>query len=175
MEKYHYNKKYKDTLKTVLDEFSDKSSCCQKDIENYIEAFSFYLSTGDDAYRYHPAFLVQKHQAFQQFLKKVRDKQKCLVKFVQELNKCEVVKQWRQNHPENESEIFFSMDDFVQCNLNEVISLCDEMSIEGAERDKRIVTVRFREQTASFFYPESEEEWERVTLIFLSIVADGNE
>jgi len=164
-----------DALETVLNNFSFKCILNEKDIEGYILAFSFYLSAGDDAYRYHTAFLEQKHSDFQVFLRKAKEKQTRLDKFIVKLKRCEKIGQWRKDHPTQENEMRISIDDFCEGSLSGAISLCKEVSIEGAQWGKNIITVHFRKRTASFFCPESDKELERVVEILLSLVTDSGE
>ena len=48
-----HNISYSNALKRVLDNFPSKCTFNEEEIDHYILAFSFYLSAGDDAYRYH--------------------------------------------------------------------------------------------------------------------------
>ncbi len=166
---------YADALKTVLDNFPSKCVYSAEDIDTYILAFSFYLSAGDDAYRYHTAFLAQKHSNFREFLRQAKEKQTRLGEFIAKLKQCKKIEQWRSGCPTQASEIRISIDDFCQGSLSEDIFLCDEASIGGAEWGKNIITIHFRERTASFLYPASVKDMERAAEIFLSLVADRRE
>lgn len=159
-----------DALKTILDDFPPNGFYSEEDIKRYILAFSFYLSAGDDAYRYHTNFLAQKHLNFRRFLGRARHKQVQLDKLVKSLIGDKRIEQWQLNHQTQAKKVRISMDDFCQRNLSGDVSLCDKPSIAGAEWGRNIVTVHFGERTASFFYPVSEEEQERAVEIFLSLV-----
>lgn len=174
MEKdYHIS--HTDALKITLDSFSEKRFYSEEDIENYISAFSFYLSVGDDAYHYHPDFLIRKHSNFKGFLQRSRNKQSQLKEFAERLRQCEKVKQWRLSNPKQAKKVYISIDDLFQSNLSGEISFCDEVSIAGAEWGKNIITVHFYEQTVSFFCPASDQSMERTVDIFLSLVTDERE
>lgn len=164
-----------DALETVLDNFPLKCILNEEDIERYILAFSFYLSAGDDAYRYHTAFLAQKHSSFQVFLRKAKEKQTRLDEFIVRLKRCEKIDQWRKGNPTQVDEMRISIDDFCEGSLSGDISLCKEASIEGVQWGENIVTVHFRKRTASFFYPVSDKDVERAVEIFLSLVTDSGE
>ncbi len=164
-----------DALKTVLNHFPLKCIFNEEDIENYILAFSFYLSAGDDAYRYHTAYLAQKHSSFRAFLRKAKEKQTRLDEFIVRLKQCEKIGQWREGNPTQVDEMRVSIDDFCEGSLSGDISLCKEASIEGAQWGENIVTVHFRKRTASFFYPVSDKDMERAVEIFLSLVTDSGE
>ena len=81
----NYSVSYSEALKTVLNDFSSKNIFSADDIDRYILAFSYYLSVGDDAYRYHTGFLVQKHSSFQDFLREAKKKQERLSDFIARL------------------------------------------------------------------------------------------
>ena len=171
----NYNVSDSKALKTVLDDFSSNSIFSEDDIDRYILAFSFYLSAGDDAYRYHTDFLAQKHSSFRDFLRKAEEKQERLLDFIKRLNGCREIVQWRMANPAQAGEICISIDDFCQGNLAGDISLCEEVSIKGAQWGKNIITVHFRKQTASFFCPRPDKDVERAARIFLSLVTDSSE
>lgn len=98
-----------DALKITLDSFYPKSFYGEEDIENYISAFSFYLSLGDDAYHYHPDFLIWKHSNFKGFLQRARNKQSQLKEFVKRLKQCEKIKQWRLSNPQRAKKVRISI------------------------------------------------------------------
>ncbi len=164
-----------DALKITLDSFYPKSFYGEEDIENYISAFSFYLSLGDDAYHYHPDFLIWKHSNFKGFLQRARNKQSQLKEFVKRLKQCEKIKQWRLSNPQRAKKVRISIDNLFQSELSGEISFCDEVSIEGAEWGKNIITVHFHERTVSFFCPAPDQDMERTVDIFLSLVTDERE
>lgn len=173
--KSDYPVRYQDALKTVLDDGSSECLPTEEDIDRYILAFSFYLSEGDDAYHYGTAFLEQKHSSFRAFLRKAKEKQTQLNKLIERLKKHEKIKKWAEDKLSPADEIRISINDFWQGDLAGNISLCEEVSIEGAWREKNIVTVHFRKQTASFFYPVLDKDLERAAEIFLSLITDGSE
>lgn len=165
---------YANALKMILDEFPEKCSYTKEDIENYISAFSFYLSLGDDAYRYHTAFLVQKNSNFQRFLRRAKEKKERLNILIEKFRQCEKIKQWWTSFPAQAKEVDISIDDFLRSTLSGDISFCKEVSIEGAEQGKNIITIYFGGRTASFFDPVSKQEMERAENIFLSLVTNEN-
>lgn len=166
--------RYTDALETVLNDFTQKRFYNEGDIERYILAFSFYLSAGDDAYRYHTGFLEQKHSSFRRFLKRAEEKKARLDEFVTKLTQREKIEQWKSNGPAQARDVWISIDDFCQRGLSEAACLCREASMEGAERGRNIITVHFRRQTASFVCPVSDKDMERAVEIFLSLVTDGS-
>lgn len=170
-----YHGSSSDALETVLDYFPSKCIFNEEDIDRYILAFSFYLSTGDDAYCYHTNFLSKKHSSFREFLHKAKGKQTQLDEFIMRLKRCKKIDQWVKSNPTRVGEICISIDNFCQGNLVGDISLCDEVSIEGAQRGKNIITVHFCKRTASFFYPTLERDMERAIELFLSLVTDRSE
>lgn len=164
-----------DALETVLDRFPSKCIFNEEDIDRYILAFSFYLSAGDDAYRYHTNFLSKKHFSFREFLLKAKGKQTQLYEFIVRLKHCKKIDQWVNSNPTLVGEVRISIDNFCQGNLAGDISLCDEVSIEGAQRGKNIITVHFCKRTASFFYPSLGRDMERAVELFLSLATDRSE
>lgn len=167
--------RYTDALETVLRDFPRKSAYSEGDIERYILAFSFYLSTGDDGYRYHTSFLEQKQSNFRDFLKRAGEKRARLDGFVKKLTQRKKIKQWRSSAPAQAGDVRISIDDFLERGLSENAHLCEEPSIEGAERRKNIITVHFCKRTASFVCPVSDKDMERAVKIFLSLVTDRSE
>lgn len=164
--------RYIDALETVLKEFPQKRLYSEEDIERYILAFSFYLSTGDDAYRYHTGFLEQKQSNFRRFLERAGEKRARLDEFVTKLTQRKEITQWKSGYPAQAGDVSISIDDFCQRGLSEDARLCKEVSIEGAERGRNIITVHFCRQTASFVCPVTEKDMERAVGIFLSLVTD---
>lgn len=159
-----------EALEGILDNFPSKYSFGEKDIERYILAFSFYLSAGDDGYRYHTDFLEKKHSRFQVFLQKAKRKRTDLKKFIQKLAKYKEIKQWIDSDPKSADKIRISVNDFCEGSLSGDVSLCKEASMDKAEWEQEIVTVHFCERTVSFYYPKSGKDMKRAVRIFLSLV-----
>ena len=59
----------------------------ENEINNYIQAFSAYLSNKDSAYYYNYSFLVQQNYNFVDFLNKAVSKKKVLVDFFTRLKR----------------------------------------------------------------------------------------
>ena len=165
------SKKYEAALKAVLEDFFSKDFYSREDVQRYIEAFSFYLSAGDDAYRYHTAFLVQKDLNFQRFLRRAGEKQRRLYEFVERLKQSEDISRWIASHPAQAERVSFSIDDFFRCGLTGDGSFCEEVSLRGVEQGKNIVTICFSGWTASFFYSALDRDMKEITKSFLSMVA----
>lgn len=108
-------------------------------------------------------------------MREAKKKQERLSDFIARLKRFKKVDQWRKTNPTQASEICISIDDFCQGNLAGDISLCEELSIKGAQWGKNIITVHFGKRTASFFCPVSDKDVERAARIFLSLVADSSE
>ena len=167
--------RYPEVLQTVLDQFSSKSIFSEKDIDCYILAFSFFLSAGDDAYRYHTDYLARKHAAFREFLRVAENKLKQLGNFITQLTGDKEIDRWRRKDPTQAGELCISLDDFCQGDLEGKVSLCEEVSIKGARWGKNIITVHLGKQTASFFCPVSDEDLKRAARIVLSLAKDSRE
>lgn len=165
-----YNLKYIDALKDVLEAAESKTFYSQKDIEDYITAFSLYLSKGDDAYYYNTTFLMRKHLAFRQFITKAEERRVALVGFIETLNQDERVKEWEATHPNEKDATCVRIDDFFQSDLSGNVSICDDMLVQGIEYGKKLITICFQGRTASLFCPFTDEEKNRAVEIFLNLV-----
>lgn len=142
----------KDFQKKVLEQFimSYKHSTFNEDeINNYIQAFSAYLSKKDSAYYYNYSFLVQQNCDFVEFLNRVVAKEKVLVDFFTRLKRLPQLRPMLG--PGGGMEL--SLNNFWTIDTQSgICSLVEDFSIDGAVCGDSgdTIMVRYGDSTFSF-------------------------
>ena len=131
------NNKVENHKKLLMQHLVDDSLShfpCLKDLDDYIDLFSFFIYNVDPAYLYNLPFLPEQHKKFQHFLKVAPRKCATLTDIATRLSEEPIIKRLIADPAYHDSSITLSINDFLAVNLRTLdrLTFHDHFSIAGA-------------------------------------------